>query len=100
MRGVHVRVPDRGARDVPRGREPPPLKIPEIDENFQTVVPGQYLIGEVAGKPLVKNAANLGRAVVEHMLATGLRAGRDRRAATRSSTSRSSAPARAACRRR
>jgi putative YpdA family bacillithiol system oxidoreductase len=56
----------------PEGATPPPLKIPEIDENFQTAVPGQYLIGEVAGKPLVKNAANLGRAVVEHMLTTGL----------------------------
>jgi len=56
----------------PEGSVPPPLKIPEIDENFQTVIPGQYLIGEVAGKPLVKNAANLGRAVVEHMLTTGL----------------------------
>jgi thioredoxin reductase (NADPH) len=59
----------------PQGSIPPPLKIPEVDEIFQTVVPGQYLIGEVAGKPLVKNAANLGRAVVEHMLTTGLRAG-------------------------
>ena len=59
----------------PEGSTPPPLKIPEIDENFQTAVPGQYLIGEVAGKPLVKNAANLGRAVVEHMVASGLRAG-------------------------
>src|SRR5678810_1215177 len=57
----------------PEGAQPPPLKIPEMDENFQTAVPGQYLIGEVAGKPLVKNAANLGRAVVEHMLATGMR---------------------------
>ncbi len=56
----------------PEGGMPPPLKIPEIDENFQTAVPGQYLIGEVAGKPLVKNAANLGRAVIEHMLTTGL----------------------------
>ncbi len=56
----------------PEGSMPPPLKIPEIDENFQTAVPGQYLIGEVAGKPLVKNAANLGRAVVEHMFTTGL----------------------------
>src|SRR6187200_2633782 len=56
----------------PEGAVPPPLKIPEIDENFQTAVPGQYLIGEVAGKPLVKNAANLGRAVVEHMLTTGM----------------------------
>ncbi|HEY5938802.1 MAG TPA: NAD(P)-binding domain-containing protein [Kofleriaceae bacterium] len=59
----------------PEGAVPPPLKIPEVDDNFQTVVPGQYLIGEVAGKPLVKNAANLGRAVVEHMLVTGLRGG-------------------------
>jgi thioredoxin reductase/NAD-dependent dihydropyrimidine dehydrogenase PreA subunit len=56
----------------PRGGTPPPLAVPEIDEHFQTAVPGQYLIGEVAGKPLVKNAANLGRLVVEHMLATGL----------------------------
>ena len=59
----------------PEGGQPPPLKVPEMDENFQTAVPGQYLIGEVAGKPLVKNAANLGRCVVEHMLASGLRAG-------------------------
>ncbi|MBA3542714.1 MAG: NAD(P)-binding domain-containing protein, partial [Deltaproteobacteria bacterium] len=57
----------------PEGSVPPPLKVPEIDENFQTAVPGQYLIGEVAGKPLVKSAANLGRAVVEHMLQNGLR---------------------------
>ncbi|MFN0247568.1 MAG: NAD(P)-binding domain-containing protein [Kofleriaceae bacterium] len=59
----------------PEGSVPPPLKIPEVDEYFQTAVPGQYLIGEVAGKPLVKNGANLGRAVVEHMLHTGLRSG-------------------------
>jgi thioredoxin reductase/ferredoxin len=59
----------------PEGSVPPPLKVPEIDENFQTMVPGQYLIGEVAGKPLVKNAANLGRAVIEHMLMTGMRPG-------------------------
>src|SRR5262245_12978448 len=59
----------------PEGAQPPPLKVPEMDENFQTAVPGQYLIGEVSGKPLVKNAANLGRAVVEHMLASGVRPG-------------------------
>ncbi|HEX3478218.1 MAG TPA: NAD(P)-binding domain-containing protein, partial [Kofleriaceae bacterium] len=59
----------------PEGAVPPPLKVPEMDDNFQTAVPGQYLIGEVAGKPLVKNAANLGRAVVEHMLASGMRPG-------------------------
>jgi thioredoxin reductase/ferredoxin len=59
----------------PEGTTPPPLKVPEIDDNFQTIVPGQYLIGEVAGKPLVKSAANLGRAVVEHMLMTGMQPG-------------------------
>ena len=59
----------------PEGTEPPTLKVPEIDASFQTAVPGQYLIGEVAGKPLVKNAANLGRAVVEHMLQNGLQPG-------------------------
>src|SRR6188472_1108494 len=56
----------------PEGTTQPPLKVPEIDENFQPAVPGQYLIGDVAGKPLVKKAANLGRAVVEHMLTTGM----------------------------
>jgi thioredoxin reductase (NADPH) len=57
------------------GTEPPKLEVPELDDNYQTAVPGQYLIGEVAGKPLVKNAANIGRGVVEHMLSTGLRPG-------------------------
>jgi thioredoxin reductase/ferredoxin len=61
----------------PEGTAPPTLKVPELDEHYQTAVKGQYLIGEVAGKPLVKNAANLGRAVVEHMIQTGLRARRD-----------------------
>src|SRR5687768_9440218 len=70
-----INCPTEALVMFPQGSVPPPLKIPEVDEMFQTVVPGQYLIGEVAGKPLVKNAANLGRAVVEHMLSTGLRAG-------------------------
>src|SRR5215475_8288182 len=53
-----------------QGATPRMLTVPELDEHFQTGVPGQYLIGEVAGKPLVKNAANLGRAVVEHIART------------------------------
>ncbi len=57
----------------PEGTQPPPVKAPDIDDVYQTAIPGQYLIGEVAGKPLVKNAANLGRAVIEHMLQSGLR---------------------------
>ena len=57
----------------PEGTNPPPVRVPDIDGNYETVVQGQYLIGEVAGKPLVKNAANLGRAAVEHILQSGLR---------------------------
>jgi thioredoxin reductase (NADPH) len=57
------------------GEEPPTLRVPEIDGSLMTAVPGQYLIGEVAGKPLVKNAANMGRLVVEHMIGSGLRPG-------------------------
>jgi len=60
----------------PEGTEPPSYRVPDLDNHYQTAVPGQYLIGEVAGKPLVKNAANLGRAVIEHMLAGGLAPGR------------------------
>ncbi len=71
-----VACPTEALVMFPQGGTPPPLKVPELDESFQTAVPGQYLIGEVAGKPLVKNAANLGRAVVEHMLLTGLRPAR------------------------
>jgi thioredoxin reductase/ferredoxin len=57
------------------GSAPPPIRVPDLDPWFQTSTPGQYLIGELAGKPLVKNAANLGRLVVEHMLRDGLRPG-------------------------
>jgi thioredoxin reductase/ferredoxin len=52
------------------GTKPPPYRMPELDEYYQAA-PGLYLIGEAAGKPLVKNAANLGRAVVEHMVQKG-----------------------------
>ena len=54
------------------GTTAPTLTVPQLDDSFQTEIAGQYLIGEVAGKPLVKNAANLGRGVVEHMLTEGL----------------------------
>ncbi len=70
-----VACPTEALVMFPEGSMPPPLKVPEMDENFQTAIPGQYLIGEVAGKPLVKNAANLGRMVVEHMFTTGIRPG-------------------------
>jgi thioredoxin reductase/NAD-dependent dihydropyrimidine dehydrogenase PreA subunit len=54
------------------GTKPPAYRMPQLDDYYQAA-PGLYLVGEAAGKPLVKNSSNLGRAVVEHMIKTGLR---------------------------
>lgn len=54
------------------GTKAPPIRMPQLDDYYQAAA-GLYLIGEASGKPLVKNASNLGRAVVEHMFKEGLR---------------------------
>jgi NAD-dependent dihydropyrimidine dehydrogenase PreA subunit len=54
-----------------QGTAPPTLRMPDLDDFYQAT-PGLYLIGEAAGKPLVKNASNLGRAVIEHAVQSGL----------------------------
>lgn len=52
----------------PEGEEPPPIEVPDLDPHYQAVgVPGLFVIGEAAGKPLIKNGVNLGRAVVERI---------------------------------
>jgi thioredoxin reductase len=45
----------------------PPRKVPKRDSSFMTDVPGCYLIGDVSGTPLIKNAANEGAAVLIHI---------------------------------
>jgi thioredoxin reductase len=50
-----------------------PRPVPVRDQNFMTNVPGCYLIGDVSGTPLIKNAANEGADVIQH-LARELRA--------------------------
>lgn len=57
------------------GSQPPPVMVPDLDDYYQSKVPGLYLLGEAAGKPLVKNAVNLGRAAVEHSLRSGMKPG-------------------------
>ena len=57
------------------GAPPRLIDLPDLDSHYQSNVPGLYLIGEAAGKSLVKNSANLGRVVVEHMLREGLTPG-------------------------
>ncbi|MGH9942877.1 MAG: NAD(P)-binding domain-containing protein [Pyrinomonadaceae bacterium] len=45
----------------------PPRKVPARDAKFETNVPGCYIIGDVSGTPLIKNAANEGAAVAIHV---------------------------------
>jgi putative YpdA family bacillithiol system oxidoreductase len=54
-----------------QGTAPPGFRVPLLDEHYQAA-PGLYLLGEASGKPLVKNASNLGRAAIEHMVKNGL----------------------------
>jgi pSer/pThr/pTyr-binding forkhead associated (FHA) protein/thioredoxin reductase/formate hydrogenlyase subunit 6/NADH:ubiquinone oxidoreductase subunit I len=52
-------------------KPPPMIQMPEIDRYYQTQVEGMYLVGQASGTPQVKNASNLGRAVVQHMVMSG-----------------------------
>ncbi len=45
----------------------PERQVPRRDQQFMTEVPGLYLIGDVSGVPLIKNAINEGGEVIEHI---------------------------------
>src|SRR5438128_821641 len=44
-----------------------PRPVPTRNEKFMTNVPGCYIVGDVSGTPLIKNAANEGADVVKHI---------------------------------
>ncbi len=44
-----------------------PRPVPIRDQTFMTNVPGIYIIGDVSGTPLIKNAANEGIEVIGHI---------------------------------
>lgn len=44
-----------------------PRPVPSRDVTFMTNVPGCYIIGDVSGTPLIKNAANEGADVIKHI---------------------------------
>jgi thioredoxin reductase/pSer/pThr/pTyr-binding forkhead associated (FHA) protein/NAD-dependent dihydropyrimidine dehydrogenase PreA subunit len=56
-------------------KPPPSIKVPDVDAWYQTSIKGMYLIGQVAGTPQIKNASNVGTAVVHHAKAHGLAPG-------------------------
>lgn len=55
------------------GDAAPTIDVPDLDKHYQPAgLPGLYLIGELAGKPRIKNAINLGRAAIEHITLSGI----------------------------
>lgn len=43
------------------------LQVPDLDIHFESNVPGLYVVGELGGRGLIKNAVNEGRLAVEHI---------------------------------
>src|SRR5215510_2652993 len=72
-----------GAISVARGNATNRVVVPQVDVNFQTSVPGLYIVGELGGRALIKNAVNEGRVAAEHVVQLAVRRrGRHRAAAT------------------
>ncbi len=72
--GECVRGCPVGAILVTRGAAVNRVTVPMLDENFQTNVPGLYIVGELGGRGLIKNAVNEGKMAMEHV-ARSLRPG-------------------------
>lgn len=43
------------------------LKVPLVDENFETNIPGVFIVGELGGMGLIKTAINEGRLVIDYI---------------------------------
>ncbi|MGA9836151.1 MAG: NAD(P)-binding domain-containing protein [Gemmatimonadaceae bacterium] len=68
--GECVRGCPVGAILVTTGAAVNRVTIPLLDVNFQTNVPGLYIVGELGGRGLIKNAVNEGKLAVEHVAKT------------------------------
>ena len=43
------------------------LRVPNVKENFETNVPGVFIVGELGGFGLIKTAINEGKLVIDHL---------------------------------
>lgn len=55
------------------GTESRGLELPRLDKNFETTQPGLYVIGELGGMGLIRNAVSQGAQAAEHVVAKGAR---------------------------
>jgi putative YpdA family bacillithiol system oxidoreductase len=56
-----------GAISVNAGSAANRVNVPLVDVNFETNVPGLFIVGELGGRGLIKNAINEGKIAVEHI---------------------------------
>ncbi len=49
-----------------------PAALPDLSEKMESSVPGLYVVGALAGNPLIKHAMNQGYEVVEHILGNSI----------------------------
>jgi thioredoxin reductase (NADPH) len=43
------------------------LRVPRVSENFETNIPGVFIVGELCGMGLIKTAINEGKLVIDHL---------------------------------
>lgn len=53
------------------------VELPLLDPNFQTTRPGVYVIGELGGMGLIRNAVRQGRQAADHAIGSGRRGSGD-----------------------
>ena len=56
-----------GAIVVTTGGSVHKVEVPDVRPDFQTNVPGIYIVGELGGRGLIKNAVNEGKVAIEHV---------------------------------
>jgi thioredoxin reductase/Pyruvate/2-oxoacid:ferredoxin oxidoreductase delta subunit len=56
-----------GAIALSTGASVTRVTVPQVDANFETNVPGLYIVGELGGRGLIKNAINEGKIAIEHV---------------------------------
>lgn len=66
-----------GAISVVFGTEKRGVELPKIDKHFQTTRPGVYIIGELGGMGLIRNAVAQGKQAAEHVVSTDRRGAGD-----------------------
>lgn len=59
------------------GTETSGVELPRLDRNFETTTPGLYVVGELGGMGLIRNAVSQGAQAAEHVVEKGARGAGD-----------------------